>query len=98
MALRLTGSIDAIGGYTASAQFVGTATNALELESGSFTTTFTNVSELTASHNLGTKSVGVFAYGTDDFIITPYNYQTFDNDNVHINFISSSSGRVVVIK
>lgn len=62
------------------------------------TDTFSVTGSHTVRHNFGTKNIITQVYDTNDFVITPSNIQTADNDTVKISFSTSESGRAVVAK
>jgi hypothetical protein len=64
----------------------------------SYSTTFSAVSSVTVTHNLGTKNVMVMCYGSDDAMFWPSSIVTTSTSVVDIVFTASRTGRVVVIR
>jgi hypothetical protein len=64
----------------------------------SYSTTFSAVSSVTVTHNLGTKNVMVMCYGSDDAMFWPASIVTTSTNVVDITFTASRTGRVVVIR
>ena len=64
----------------------------------SYSTTFTSVSSVSVTHNLGTKNVMVMCYGSDDEMFWPATIKTTSTTVVDITFTTSRSGRVVIIR
>lgn len=68
------------------------------LANSSYSTTFSSVTSLTVTHNLGTKDVAVFVYDSSDNMFWPSAIVTTSTSVVTITFASSRSGRVVVVR
>ena len=64
----------------------------------SYSTTFTSVSSVSVTHNLGTKNVMVMCYGSDDEMFWPATIKTTSTTVVDITFTTARTGRVVVIR
>ena len=64
----------------------------------SYSTTFSSVTSVTVTHNLGTKDVAVFVYDSSDNMFWPSSIVTTSTSVVTITFSSSRSGRVVVVR
>ena len=64
----------------------------------SYSTTFTSVSSVSVTHNLGTKNVMVMCYGSDDAMFWPASIVTTSTNVVDITFTTSRTGRVVIIR
>ena len=63
-----------------------------------YTGTFSSVSSVTITHNLGTKNVIVQCYDNTDTMFIPSSVVTTDINNVTITFASSRTGRAVISK
>ena len=64
----------------------------------SHTETFTAQTAVTASHSLGTKNVTISVYDNDDYMIFPTSIRTYSTSEVHVQFNTSRSGRIVITK
>ena len=64
----------------------------------SYSTTFSSVTSVTVTHNLGTKDVAVFVYDSSDNMFWPSSIVTTSTSVVTVTFASSRSGRVVVVR
>ncbi len=63
-----------------------------------FTTSFTNVSSVTVTHNLGSKDVMVMCYDSADEMFWPSSIVTTSTSVVTITFAANRTGRVVVLR
>ena len=84
-------------GTVAGTLTVGGST-AKTVANSSYSTTFSSVSSVTVTHNLGTKDVAVFVYDSSDNMFWPSSIVTTSTSVVTITFASSRSGRVVVVR
>lgn len=64
----------------------------------SYSTTFSSVSSVSVTHNLGTKNVMVMCYDSADEMFWPATIKTTSTTVVDITFTTSRSGRVVIIR
>jgi hypothetical protein len=64
----------------------------------SYSTTYTSVTSVTVTHNLGTKNVMVMCYDSSDAMFWPSSIVTTDTNTVTITFASSRTGRVVITR
>lgn len=62
----------------------------------SYTTTFSNQTEVTVNHSLGTLSVVTAVYDSEGYLIDPYKLQVVDLNTVKLFFDSEISGKIVV--
>ena len=81
---------------TWTAILIGGATRDSSLSFNSYTTTFSEQTSVTVSHNLGTESVVIAVYDSTGLKIEPYKIQVTDLNTVTLNFDSATSGKVVV--
>jgi hypothetical protein len=63
-----------------------------------YATSFTNVSSVTVTHNLGSKDVLVMCYDSSDNMFWPSSIVTTSTSVVTITFTTSRTGRVVVVR
>ena len=63
-----------------------------------YVTSFSSVSSVTVTHNLGSKDVMVMCYDSSDAMFWPSSIVTTSTSVVTITFSSSRSGRVVVLR
>jgi hypothetical protein len=63
-----------------------------------YSTTFTSVSSVSVTHNLGTKNVMVMCYDSADEMFWPATIKTTSTSVVDITFTTSRSGRVVITR
>ena len=63
-----------------------------------FTTSFTSVSSVTVTHNLGSKDVMVMVYDNNDEMFWPSSIVTTNTNVVTITFAANRTGRVVVLR
>jgi hypothetical protein len=90
MKLDSSSNLTVTGTITSSGSTVKTFANS------SYSTTFSSVTSVTVTHNLGTKNVGVFLYDSSDNMFWPSTIVTTSTSVVTITFASSRSGRVVI--
>jgi hypothetical protein len=64
----------------------------------SYSASFSSVTSVTVTHNLGTKDVAVFVYDSSDNMFWPSSIVTTSTSVVTVTFASSRSGRVVVVR
>ena len=72
------------------------SSNVKTFANSTYSTTFSSVTSVTVTHNLGTKNVGVFLYDSSDNMYWPSTIVTTSTSVVTITFASSRSGRVVI--
>jgi hypothetical protein len=63
-----------------------------------YATSFSSVSSVTVTHNLGSKDVLVMCYDSSDNMFWPSSIVTTNTNVVTITFSTSRSGRVVVVR
>lgn len=68
------------------------------VETATVTSSFSNVSSVSVTHNFGTKDVIVSTYLSDDTLFYPASITTTNTSSVDITFGSNRTGRVVVAK
>jgi hypothetical protein len=68
------------------------------VETATVTSSFSNVSSVSITHNFGTKDVIVSTYLSDDTLFYPASITTTNTSSVDILFGSNRTGRVVVAK
>lgn len=96
----ITGSLYVSGG-TISGSFVGDGsqlTNINIVTQSLVEETFAVTGSHTVRHNFDTKNVITQVFDSNDFVISPSSIQTVDNNTVKVDFSTSESGRVVVVK
>jgi hypothetical protein len=85
-------AVNSNGTATISGSAVKTVANS------SYSTSFSSVSSVTVTHNLGTKDVMVMCYDNNDEMFWPSSIVTTSTSVVTITFAASRTGRVVVLR
>tara|TARA_R110000803_G_scaffold4489_1_gene15085 strand:- start:2741 stop:3607 length:867 start_codon:yes stop_codon:yes gene_type:complete len=96
----ITGSL-IVSGAAVTGSFVGDGsglTNVGIVTASLVSETFSVTGSYTVRHNFGTKNVLTQVFDTNDFVITPSEIKTVNDNQVKISFSTSESGRVVVVK
>lgn len=94
--IELTGTVDGVDLLTLSSSYTSFSASVVAGGIGSYSQSFSTVTAVTASHNLGTKNVTVAVYDNSDFLFSPVSIKTHDSNNVYVQFATSRTGRIVI--
>ena len=91
-------NVDGVVALATTASYAITASYALNGGGGTaFEEAFTNEVAVGVTHSLNSKTIGVFVYDSNDFMIQPSSIKTTTLDTIDVTFSQTGSGRIVII-